>query len=175
MIATSTVASLGIEQHRAVKLLAVALRHEVDLLEDVRAALLEQRAGVASNDAERIEGGTHRLGRSLLTIEEARRHRSDLTSVLGGGRPLNLSELELVLPQPMLADLLEARVQLRVAAKGVAREVAINDLVVRRAMDAGESFIQVLFSTVVGPPAAYDGAAGGVESTDGGVLLNRRV
>ncbi len=175
MMANSTAVGMEIEQQRAVKLLAVALLHEVDLLEDVRAALLEQRAGVASNDAERIEGGTHRLGRSLLTIEEARRHRSDLTSVLGGGRPLNLSELELVLPQQMLADLSEARGQLRTAANDVAREVAINDLVVRRALDAGESFIQVLFSTVAGPPATYDGAVSAVESTGGGVLLNRRV
>jgi hypothetical protein len=158
-----------------VKLLGDALRHEVDLLENVRAALLEQRAGVASNDAGRIEDGTHRLGRSLLTIEEARRYRSDLTSVLGGGRPLKLNELELVLPQPMPADLSDARAQLRAAANGVAREVAINNLVVHRALDAGEVFIQVLFSTVAEPPAAYDGAVGAVESTRGGVLLNRRV
>jgi hypothetical protein len=108
-------------------------------------------------------------------IEEARRHRDDLTSVLGGGRPLNLNELDLAIPRSMLDDLSDARVQLRTAANGVAREVAINDLVVRRALDAGEAFIQVLFSNVTGPPATYEGGVGALESAGGGVLLNRRV
>ena len=175
MMATATAVSLGYEQQRAAELLADALRHEVELLDNVREALLEQRAGVASNDAGRIEAGTHRLGRRLLMIEEARRHRDDLTSVLGGGRPLNLNELDLAVPSPMLDGLSDARVQLRTAASGVAREVAINDLVVRRALDAGEAFIQVLFSTVSGPPATYEGRVGVGESTGGSVLLNRRV
>ena len=59
----------------------------------------------------------------------------------------------------------------------MAREVAINHHVVRRALDAGEAFIQLLFSTVADPNPAYmpTHRNGGDMSPTGGILLNKRV
>lgn len=154
--------------------LAQALLQEARLLDDLRAALMEQRAGVAQNDVRVIEESINQMSRTLLTIEEARRHRTTLIAHLSGERVLTLSEVESALPPPMRVRVVDARAAARRAATAVAREVAINDHIVRRALDAGEAYIQLLFSTVSGPDPSYMPTKGAGEKASAGMLLNRR-
>ena len=55
--------------------LAQALLYEANVIDELRQALLRQRAGVAADDAEQVEASIHAMGRTLLTLEEARRRR----------------------------------------------------------------------------------------------------
>jgi hypothetical protein len=127
--------------------LAAALIQEQRLIEELREALVRQRAGVATGDSELIDGGVYAIARTLLTLEEARRRRASLTAALMGRPGLALSDLELfvgALPAPLLA----AREAVRRAVEATAHDLAINQRVLRRALEAGDAFRQQLFSSV---------------------------
>jgi hypothetical protein len=124
--------------------LASALIQERRLIEELRQALLRQRAGVASGDVEVIDGSVYAIARTLLTLDEARRRRASLTAAVMGRPGLALSDLESfvgVLPAPLL----DAREAIRRAAEATAHDLAINQRVLRCALDAGDAFLQQLF------------------------------
>jgi len=126
--------------------LAGALVQEQRLIEELRQALLRQRAGVATGDPERIGGSVYAIARTLLTLEEAHRRRASLTAAVIGRPGVALSDLESfvgVLP----AQLLAAREAVRRAAEATTHDLAINQRVLRRALEAGDAFLQQLFST----------------------------
>jgi hypothetical protein len=124
--------------------LASALVQEQRLIEELRQALLRQRAGMAGGDSEAIDGSAYAIARTLLTLDEAGRRRASLTAAVMGRPGLPLSDLESfvgVLPVPLV----EAREAIRRAAEATAHDLAINQRVLRRALDAGEAFRQQLF------------------------------
>jgi hypothetical protein len=126
--------------------LAGALVQEQRLIEELRQALLRQRAGVATGDPELIDGSVYVIARTLLTLEEARRHRASLTAAVIGRPGVTLSDLESfvgALPAPLLA----AREAVRRVAEATAHDLAINQRVLRRALEAGDAFLQQLFSS----------------------------
>jgi hypothetical protein len=127
--------------------LAGALIQEQRLMEELRHALLRQRAGMASGDPELIDTSVYAIARMLLTLEEARRRRrAALTAALMGRQGVALRDLESfigVLPAPLLA----AREAVRRAAEATAQDLAINQTVVRQALEAGDAFLQQLFSS----------------------------
>jgi hypothetical protein len=125
--------------------LAGALVHEQRLIEELRQALLRQRAGVITGDPELVDGSGYAIARTLLTLDEARRRRASLTAAVMGRPGLALSDLESfvgALPAPLVA----AREAIRRAAEATAHDLAINQRVLRHALDAGEGFRQQLFS-----------------------------
>lgn len=77
--------------------LADALLYEANVIEELRQALLRQRAGVAADDTELVESSVHAMGRTLLTLDEARRRRAALTALIAGGDPTPLDRLEALL------------------------------------------------------------------------------
>ena len=124
--------------------LANALVQEQRLIEELRQALLRQRAGIVSGDSEVIDGSAYAIARTLLTLEEAGRRRTSLTAAVMGRPGLALSDLESfvgVLPAPLF----EAREAIRRAAEATAYDLAINQRELRRALDAGDAFRQQLF------------------------------
>lgn len=126
--------------------LAGALVQEQRLIEELRHALLRQRAGMASGDPELIDGSDYAIARTRLTLEEAWRRRDSLASAIVGRPGVELSELESfvgVLPAPLLA----AREAVRRAAEVTAQDLAINQRMVRQALEAGDAFRQQLFSS----------------------------
>jgi hypothetical protein len=151
--------------------LTAALRQEHRLLEELRAALLRQRAGVAEDDTEMVEGSVHAVGRSLFALEEARRRRLDLTRQLAAGDDA-LADLERRIGR-LPADLAAAREDVRRSAEATSHEVAINQRVLRRALDAGDAYLQQLFSSVASPTPAYVPGARAPEGAPSGLLLNR--
>ena len=125
--------------------LARALVQEQRLIEELRQALLRQRTGIATGDPEMIGGSDHAIARTRLTLEEARRRRALLATAVVGRPGVALSDLESfvgVLPASLLAAL-EA---VHRAAEVTAQELAINQRMVRQALEAGDAFLQQLFS-----------------------------
>ena len=125
--------------------LAGALVQEQRLIEELRQALLRQRTGIATGDPELIDGSDHAIARTRLTLEEARRRRALLATAVVGRPGVALSDLESfvgVLPASLLAAL-EA---VHRAAEVTAQELAINQRMVRQALEAGDAFLQQLFS-----------------------------
>jgi hypothetical protein len=126
--------------------LAGALVQEQRLIEELRQALLRQRVGMATGSPELIDASVYAIARTLLTLEEARRRRGSLASAVTGRPGVALSDLESfvgVLPTPLLA----AREAVHRAAEDTAHDLAINQRMVRQALEAGDAFLQQLFSS----------------------------
>jgi len=151
---------------------AAALDRETEQVRALRAALLEQRAGVAAGAAERVNAATEAVGRVLDALGEARRRRIGLSETWAGGAP----------PDPAAShgrggrasELERARLDLRRAALEVSHEIAINRVVLRRAVENGEAFLQALFSAVAEPVAVYAPTERAEDGAASGVLLDRQ-
>lgn len=150
-----------------------ALDRERALVIELQETLVHQRAGVASSEAEAVNASVDAIGRLLLALGEARTTRTRIVAALTGDAALPIDRLEAALGAPLPPALETARAALRTAAEGVAHEVAINRAVLRRAVEAGESFLQALFSTAVDSPGVY-GTTEHREEPAAGILLNRR-
>ncbi len=137
-----------------------AMAIELRLLADLREALAQQRAGVAADDPEAIDVATHRVARSIFTLDEARRRREWVTKLAtGGDGELRLLETAMG-PVEGFAD---SHRTLREAAAAAASDIALNQGILRRALRRGESYLQALFASV----GEEDGSAGR------GLLMNR--
>jgi hypothetical protein len=149
-----------------------ALVHEHRLIDELRQALLRQRSGVAADDPELIDGSVHAIARTLLTLEEARRRRASLTAAVTGRPGVALTDLESfvgVLPESLVA----ARAAVRRAAEATAHDVAINQTVLRRALEAGDTFLQQLFSSASDPMPVYVPGPRPADVRPSGLFLNR--
>ena len=144
-------AQMGEDEIRACRQLTAVLMREAQLLDDLRCTLLKLRTGVEHNDARSNEASLHQLSGTLLTIEELRAQRAGLIEIIAGDRALPLRALDGRVPAVLMKDVMEARDRAYRAATAVAREAAINHQVVRQVLDAGESFLQSLFSSVTAP------------------------
>ncbi|HYC33283.1 MAG TPA: hypothetical protein VEB59_13415 [Gemmatimonadales bacterium] len=150
-----------------------ALEHERRLVEDLRQALLRQREGVAADRPEIVEDSVQAIGRTLLTIEEARRRRTSLIALITGTGGVPLAELEAFLGRPLPEAFARAREALRRAAETTAMDLAINQTVLRRALEAGDAFLQQLFSSTADPMPVYAPSPRAAEPRAGSVLLDR--
>ncbi len=154
--------------------LAQALLYEANVIEELRQALLRQRAGVAADDAELVEASIHAMGRTLLTLDEARRRRGALTALITGSEPTPLEKLEAMFGGILPPELEAARTKVKRAALATAQEVAINQHILRRALEAGDAFLQRLFSMASDPAPNYQRNEGLAESAPrSGLILNR--
>ncbi len=133
--------------HRRLDDLTSALSHELRLIDDLRQALMRQRMAVATDDPGAIESSVQAIGRTLLTLEEARRRRSALIALIVGNATIALADLESQLGFPAPDDFVAAREAVRRAAEATSRGLAINQSILRRAAEAGDAFLQELFSS----------------------------
>ena len=123
-----------------------ALSEEQSLMEDLDRMLLRQRAGVAADDPEAIEATVQAISRTLLTLDEARRRRTALITLVIGNPGVALEDLQRHLAIPLPAAFMEARERVRRAGEAIAGDLAINQDVLRRGLEADEAFRQRLFS-----------------------------
>jgi hypothetical protein len=101
---------------------------------------------MATGDPDLIDGSVYAIARTLLTLAEARRRRASLATAAVGRPDVALFDLESfvgTLPVPLLA----AREAVHRAAEVTAQELAINQGMVRQALEAGDAFLQQLFSS----------------------------
>jgi len=151
--------------------LASALGRELELVRELRQALRDQRAGIASHHTAAVEDSLQRVGHLLMALEERRRARAQLLETMAGTSNSSLAWID-DLPAPPAA-LGVVRHELRTAAREVAHEVAVNHEVLRRSVEAGDAFLQALFSSVRGIDPCYRPEAAPPEPATG-VIMNRR-
>jgi hypothetical protein len=150
-----------------------ALQDEARLVGDLRDVLVHQRAGVASSDYRQVEASVLAMSRIVLTLEEARTHREAITATLANGETVPLGELESHLGAPLPEPLNAVRAAVRKVAGAAAEDIAINQRVLRRALEAGDAYLQRLFSAADDPSPVYCPEKHPSEGPRGGVLLNR--
>jgi len=147
------------------------LTTEAGLLRELRASLLEQREAIANDDPVALEGVIQQIGRTLVALGETRRERVRTAALLSDG-PVSLVELATRLQPDLAASLRAASQDVHHVATSAARDLAVNQAVLRRAIETGEASLQRLLTLPEGaePTAGYgEGAAGGA-----GLLLNQR-
>jgi len=155
--------------------LASALHNESEVMRSLREALVEQRTALAANDAETMNNSSDTVGRILLMLEEVRSARGTVLTSISGDRSTRLGELESCLGANVPLPLEQAREELRRVGKEVAQEVAINRVVLRRAVETREAFLQALFSSTLDPQPVYRPPDRGEDKKGGGGLLFDRV
>lgn len=139
--------------------LAAALGREAELIRGLAGALEAQRAAVAAGDDTALQEKTDLLGQTLSDLEQARAGRRKTLAGLSGGGELRLSQLEQVLPAPLPPAILTAREHLVRATKDAAREMAINQTVLRRATEQGQALVERILSRANPEAPAYRPAA----------------
>ena len=158
---------------RRLDALARALADEGRATEELIAALRRQRAGVAASDYRQVDESVRAISRILLTLEEARRHRAALAARITDAEPVPLARLEERLGTPLPEPLAAVRDAVRRSAELAANEIAINQRVLRRALESGDAFLQRLFSTLAPAGGVYASPARPADSDGASVLLNR--
>ena len=158
---------------RRLDALTQALTDEGRATEELIAALRRQRAGVAASDYRQVDDSVRAMSRILLTLEEARRHRTALATRITDGEHVPLAKLEEHLGTPLPEALAAVREAVRRSAELAANEIAINQRVLRRALESGDAFLQRLFSTLVPAGGVYGPPTHPAEPDGGSVLLNR--
>lgn len=153
--------------------LTEALSDEGRATDDLIGALRRQRAGVAASDYRQVDESVRAMSRILLTLDEARRRRAELATLITDGDSVPLAQLEDHLGTPLPAPLAAVWVAVRKSAELAANEIAINQRVLRRALESGDAFLQRLFSAATPDDGLYVAEAHAGESRSGGVLLNR--
>lgn len=156
----------------ALEELTLALAQERHLIEELVDVLARQRAAVGEDDPESIDDSVRALGRVLLTLDEARRRRTAVVERLTGEADLPLADLESRLGMPLPPALAEERRAVRRAAEASAREVRVNQTVLRRALEAGDAYLQQLFANGSAPNPSYVPGTPRTEPRQG-MLLNR--
>lgn len=157
----------------AIAELTLALERETETVRELREALLRQRAGVAADSAGSVNESCDDIARLLVAIEAAKRHRAmriEAVSPEAGG---SLEALERALGPNAPEPLRRAHAELRREAATTAREASVNRTVLSRTVEAGEAFLQALFSGSNAPEPVY--RAGERREEDGaGFLLDRK-
>jgi len=154
--------------------LAQALDSERRAIHELRQALQRQRAAVAADDAAALEQSADHVGRAVTTLGEARRNRGEIMLALTGRADATFPVLERVIGQALPDALRQARSAVLGAALAAAGDVAINQHVLRRALDAGDAFLQRLFSSMSDPMPVYAPGASSPARETRSLLINRR-
>jgi multidrug resistance efflux pump len=169
-------AGRGVDTHgrQALTDLTAALRREVETVRSLRETLVRQRAGVAADSPDAVHASCDDIGRILVALDNAKRYRQALLAALVPGGEPTFEALDAALEGGLPPALDEARATLRAEAEETAREAAVNRTVLKRTVEAGEAFLQALFTGVAEPEAVY--RAGERREDDGaGFLLDRKV
>jgi hypothetical protein len=160
---------------RKIEELARALRRERVHVGELKESLLRQRAAIAASDTDGVNASADEIGRILLALESAKTHRNRLVGEMAGMAPPPLDRLEEILGITLPAQVERERVELRHAARDVAREAAINRSVIGRVVATGEALLQTIFSSGGDPPPVYGPAAPSTGKVEGsGFFCNRR-
>ena len=153
--------------------LADALGTERRLLTELSRVLRRQREGISTDDLAVLDESVYSAQRVLLTLQQARRRRRTLMSLLCGDEDTPLIELELALGPDVTPYLCLARDELMAAARELARELDVNRRVIDGAISVGDQLI-ALFAGPVKSPELYQKNDGPEPGGRAGTLINTR-
>ena len=116
--------------------LSDALVTETQLINELTAVMVRQRAAVETDDLQRVDDSIFAVHRLLLTLGEARKRRRSVNVLLGQDAELAVQQLDDALGAQMTSRVRIAREALRTAARRLFAEIAINRRVLRDALAA---------------------------------------
>ncbi len=102
------------------------MQTERRLLDDLGRLMRQQRAAIAADDHEALDDATFGMQRVLQTLSEASRRPRIINSQLGGGENVPLTDLAESLGLFAAPQLVEARDELREAARLLEAELRTN-------------------------------------------------
>jgi hypothetical protein len=155
----------GESRAEAVAALFRGLRAELELLDALRSQLVNQRAALAADDAASLESVVNQIGRTLLTLGEARRQRPVLIELIappGTG----LREMADSLDPAEASTFERLRSDLHGSAVAASRELQVNQAAIRRAIESGERYLHHLLTA--------PGTQASEPQPEVGLLLNQR-
>jgi hypothetical protein len=159
----------------ALTALTAALHSERRILEQLREALIAQRATLAAGEPTAVCTEADLISRILLTLQEARRHRAAVLDELVHDPRLPLTRLAAALGRPLPPALIDAQFELRRILEGVMFDAAVNRTVLRRVLDSGESYLHSLFAAAQPASPSYTARETREEPRAGSALfVNRR-
>ncbi len=161
-------------RNEALAELTRALTREASVVGELREALLRQRAGVAADAVAEVHVSCDDIARVLVSLDSARRHRGAVLGALVEETPPTIEALARSLGGSLPAELDEAVQRLRHEAEATAREAAVNRTVLQRTVEAGEAFLQALFTSATPPDPVYRPGERR-EDEAAGFLLDRKV
>jgi len=166
VIETSTLQAERVEQ------LTRALTSESEALQELRETLVVQRQAVALHDQAAVESSIHAMGRVILTLQEVRRQRHALLALIADGEPITLADVDAHVTGGMPADFRAAQQNVAQLATATANDLTINHHVLDRVLQAGDAFLQRLFSSTMEPSPSYAPVQDGEEHSEA-LLFNR--
>lgn len=124
------------EQRWLMEQLMDAIRTERRLLDDLGSLMRQQRAAIAAGDHEALDDATFGIQRVVQTLSEASRRPRLIKAQLGGGEEVSLGELAESLGLAATPELVEARNELREAARVLEDELRTNRELLGQALTA---------------------------------------
>jgi hypothetical protein len=121
-----------------------ALVTERRLLDELIGVMRRQRAAVGNDDLQRVDDSVFATHRVLVTLNEARRRRRTLNTLMGQPEDLAIQMLDEVLGPRMTSALKEARDGLHRSARALSREVSLNRRILREALACGDAYARTL-------------------------------
>jgi hypothetical protein len=106
------------------------------LLNELIGIMRRQRAAASNDDRRGISDSVFATHRVLVTLNEARRRRRTLNTLIGRNENSSIHALDEALGACMTPALREARDGLQVTARALSREVALNRQVLRETLGA---------------------------------------
>ena len=121
-----------------------ALVTEKRLIEELIGVMRGQRDAVGHDDLQRVDDSVFATHRVLVTLNEARRRRRTLNTLIGQREDIGIHSLDEALGHRMTAALRDARDELHIAARALSSEVALNRRILREALAAGDTYARAL-------------------------------
>jgi hypothetical protein len=151
-----------------------ALITERRLLEELIAVMRRQRTAVGDDDLQSVDDSVFATHRVLVTLNEARRRRRTLNTLIGQREDIGIHALEDALGARMTPALREARDQLHDAARALSHEVSLNRRILREALAHGDAYARTLAGAEKSPVYATQPQPPQVRA-QANSLLDRRI
>jgi hypothetical protein len=135
-----------------------ALTTEKRLIEELITVMRRQRDAVGDDDLQKVDDSVFATHRVLVTLNEARRRRRALNTLIGQREDIGIHLLDDALGARMTPALREARDELHSAARTLSREVSINRRILREALAVGDEYARTLAGAEKAPTYAHQSA-----------------
>src|SRR6185436_1017166 len=156
--------------------LTEALVSEKRLIDELIGVMRRQRSAVGQDDLQSVDDSVFATHRVLVTLNEARRQRRTLNTLIGQREDIGIHALDDALGPRMTPALRDARDELHTAAKALSSEVALNRRILREALASGDAYARTLAGAQTAPATyATHAAAAPSVRTQTNSLLDRRI
>lgn len=152
-----------------------ALVTERRLIEELIGVMRRQRDAVGVDDLQKVDDSVFSTHRVLVTLNEARRRRRTLNTLIGQREDMGIHALDEALGGRMTPALRAARDGLHDAARMLSREVALNRRILREALACGDAYARTLAGAEQAPTYAQQPTPTSQVRSQANNLLDRRI